>query len=278
MHLTSDNTISDDNEECPLLIQKEVVYLPNYFEINDNPTISSMSDSIINIIIYSKSSETISSLGGDNTTKLNSNALFVSEDRLKNLERIEDKIEQIKTIILSQPNEPKYYLCDEVMAQKKKVSDIEEELVLVPISVYDRLKEKESMWDNILNTFKKKRLAFNSQVSKRLISIVLAFASMLSWIVFTRVFVLLLQVFYEQLKIPSIHDAIAKMSPGVTSLSNIVSHNIAEMLMIVRHKLKDLPLFLAIDAANKKGIHHMVKIIAFWDFVEDDVFLYELEQ
>ena len=48
------------------------------------------------------------------------------------------------------------------------------------------------------------------------------------------------------------------------------------MIIIVREKSSKVPIFLAINATNKKGIYHIVKIITFFDFLENDIFLYEL--
>ena len=62
------------------------------------------------------------------------------------------------------------------------------------------------------------------------------------------------------------------VSPSESTLSLITEDNSAEMLAIVREKARNAPLFLAIDTSNKKGMHHMVKIITFWDFTDDYLF------
>lgn len=49
------------------------------------------------------------------------------------------------------------------------------------------------------------------------------------------------------------------------------------MLYIVRKKSENLPIHLSIDAANKKGVHHMVKVISFWQDAENGIFTFELD-
>ena len=98
---------------------------------------------------------------------------------------------------------------------------------------------------------------------------------MISQIAARYIICLLLQAFYKQLNIPSSLDNITNVTPS--TFQNILQENSAKMLIIIREKYKKSPIFLSCDVANKKGIHHMVKVIRFQDFSTDELFLYELD-
>jgi len=123
------------------------------------------------------------------------------------------------------------------------------------MSDYNELHHKATLWDNITTTIKKKQFSFKDHVARRLIGLVLSYAPMMSWISASKVFTLLLQLFFSQFKIPVKPYHIARSSPSRTTFT----------------------LFLSIDAANKKGMHYVVKVISFCDTNEDDLFVFELD-
>jgi len=95
-----------------------------------------------------------------------------------------------------------------------------------------------------------------------MVGIAIVYAPMLSWIAATRFFVCILYAFCIQFQIPVYLEDIVNVSPCETTLGAILNDN---------------TLFLAINAANKKGIHHIVKVIAFWNTEEDELFTFELD-
>ena len=50
-----------------------------------------------------------------------------------------------------------------------------------------------------------------------------------------------------------------------------------EILVIVRQKSKNVPIFLSMDGANKKGMHHIVKVLTFWDADKNCLCVYQLD-
>lgn len=90
-----------------------------------------------------------------------------------------------------------------------------------------------------------------------------------------------MSVYFYQLKILTTNANIASICPNQSTLKNVLEETAAEIMMIVQRKSKDVAIFvaifMAIDASNKKGIHHMVKVMAFWDREDDDLFIFEMD-
>ena len=82
---------------------------------------------------------------------------------------------------------------------------------------------------------------------------------MLSWIAASFFIVYILYVFYEQFKIPASNKDIVNISPKTTSFTNIIEDNCTEIFVIVKNMRKNKEIFIALDAAIKKGVYHIVK-------------------
>ena len=56
---------------------------------------------------------------------------------------------------------------------------------------------------------------------------------------------------------------LSNITPSENSLRKSLNHAAAETLVVIRQKTNGNPTFLSMDGANKKGLHHMVKVISF---------------
>jgi len=129
----------------------------------------------------------------------------------------------------------------------------------VPQSEYIELKEIKSLWMNVVDFFDRKQFSFKNSNARRTIGMAIAYTPMLLWIAFSRFFVCLMKAFCLQLQIPANNSLIINICPTHSTLKKVLDESTAELLMIIRRKSRNQPLFLSINAAN----NHMVKVIAF---------------
>lgn len=62
-----------------------------------------------------------------------------------------------------------------------------------------------------------------------------------------------------------------------STLCNAVTETSAQILAIMSKNMKGKKIFLACNAANKHGLHYMVKLILFWDFNSNELIVYQID-
>ena len=71
-------------------------------------------------------------------------------------------------------------------------------------------------------------------------------------------------------------EQITNMSPREHALCQNFNYTVAEVLVIIRQKTKNIPMFISMDSAKKKVIHHVAKVLAFWDKDENCLCAHQL--
>lgn len=142
---------------------------------------------------------------------------------------------------------------------------------------YNEIKEKADKCDKIIAFAKQKRCTFTSSTSKRMISLAMSFAPIMSLIAATRMFYLIYYAIFKEIGIGVTPSDIVNVAPSHAHVRNMTKDTAAEILAIARRKCENRPLFLSIDAENKQGTHHMVKELATWNTDEDSLFTFTLD-
>ena len=59
-------------------------------------------------------------------------------------------------------------------------------------------------------------------------------------------------------------ENVAACCPNKDGISAMIDDEAAKMLAIVRQQMNNAKLFFACDGTNKKGLHHVVKVVSWW--------------
>ena len=102
------------------------------------------------------------------------------------------------------------------------------------------------------------------------------FTLLLSWVTGTCVIAYLWMVLLVELQIKASPEQITNITPSEYALQSSVNQTVAEILAIICQKSKGTPIFLSMDGANKKGLHHMVKVLSFYDSEINEIYIYQL--
>lgn len=103
-------------------------------------------------------------------------------------------------------------------------------------------------------------------------------APMLSYTAATRFVCLVMAAFMKELQIPIDSKGIANIVPNEKALFKFIKELAVDVLTKTRMQIRTVKkLYLSMDAANKNGMHHMVKIISYWDFDADVLEIFTLD-
>ena len=110
-----------------------------------------------------------------------------------------------------------------------------------------------------------------------MIAISAAICPMMSFHAITRFIFLIIYAFLHEMGIPFENEAICTISPCRQTVRNYIYRTSAEILAMVRVKIKNRCVFFPMKAVNKGDLRHMVKMMAFWDFYEDELMVHNID-
>ena len=113
--------------------------------------------------------------------------------------------------------------------------------------------------EKIIDFTNRKRCNFNSQSARRLIGVAMSFAPMLSFIAAARFATLVVLAIFKELDIYIKAYQAVIFPPSHQHVSSVAHGTATEVLVIARKKTHNIDICVSLDAANKEGIHLMVK-------------------
>ena len=127
----------------------------------------------------------------------------------------------------------------------------------------DECKKCEKKRKHANDVLKRKNFNFQNHLAKRNYSLEMCFAHLISWTSGTRAIVCLWISFLFELNAQATPEQITNIGPSEHSLLQNVNHAAAEALIIILQKTKNISIFLSMNGTNRKGMHHMVKVLTF---------------
>ena len=139
------------------------------------------------------------------------------------------------------------------------------------------LKVKARKWDNIVALTKRKRRFFTNASVYLMASAAMTLAPIISFAAATRLIYLIYCSIFKEIEVPIIPEEVVNVAPTRDSIRSILIDTAAGCLAAVRIRTKGKLLPLSMDAANKSGTRHMVKVIACWDIDNDRMLIFALD-
>ena len=129
----------------------------------------------------------------------------------------------------------------------------------------DEFKNFEKKIKHINDVLSRKNFTLHNHLAKRHVSLQMFFVPLLSWISVTRAIVFLSIALLSEFNIQAKPEKNTTIAPSKHTLRQNLNHAASRVLVIISQKNKNIPIFLSMDRANKKGMCHMEKVLRFWE-------------
>ena len=146
----------------------------------------------------------------------------------------------------------------------------------IPI-MYDIVSKKEKkkivLGQKLHNKIKSKKFNFTNPISKNVLSVGMAHVPGLSFLGAEVLIPCIIASFLLEVGCEFNPLDITSFTPSQNTVKALIENTAMNAFINFRNLLheEDIHIFLSSDHGNKKGLHHLVKVISMWDFEKDEV-------